>query len=100
MYSTLHYIFQRLSKCSNMITTCKFVVIIGIGYFILLSFRHSIDINYVFYIVHQMKVALGERGHKLSAAEDKTVGLVHTAQQLADIAHKVIQQFDSKIQKD
>ncbi|XP_051908175.1 syntaxin binding protein 6 (amisyn), like [Hippocampus zosterae] len=39
--------------------------------------------------VHQMKVALGERGHKLSAAEDKTVGLVHTAQQLADIAHKM-----------
>uniref|UniRef100_A0A3Q2Y0G3 Syntaxin binding protein 6 (amisyn), like n=1 Tax=Hippocampus comes TaxID=109280 RepID=A0A3Q2Y0G3_HIPCM len=50
--------------------------------------------------VHQMKVALGERGHKLSAAEDKTVGLVHTAQQLADIAHKVIKQpFHSKIQK-
>uniref|UniRef100_A0A3Q2XYU6 Syntaxin binding protein 6 (amisyn), like n=1 Tax=Hippocampus comes TaxID=109280 RepID=A0A3Q2XYU6_HIPCM len=62
------------------------------------SFMYPLFI--VFNIVHQMKVALGERGHKLSAAEDKTVGLVHTAQQLADIAHKVIKQpFHSKIQK-
>ncbi|XP_077407970.1 syntaxin binding protein 6 (amisyn), like [Vanacampus margaritifer] len=39
--------------------------------------------------VHQIKVALGERGDKLTVAEDKTLGLVHTAQQLADIAHKM-----------
>ncbi|XP_049612018.1 syntaxin binding protein 6 (amisyn), like [Syngnathus scovelli] len=39
--------------------------------------------------VNQLKVALRERGHKLTPAEDKTVGLVHTAQQLADIAHKM-----------
>ncbi|XP_061610828.1 syntaxin binding protein 6 (amisyn), like [Phyllopteryx taeniolatus] len=39
--------------------------------------------------VHQMKVALGEHGDRVTAAEDKTVGLVHTVQQLADIAHKI-----------
>ncbi|XP_057679604.1 syntaxin binding protein 6 (amisyn), like isoform X1 [Corythoichthys intestinalis] len=39
--------------------------------------------------VPQIKMSLGERGDKLTEAEDKTVGLVHTTKQLADIAHKI-----------
>ncbi|XP_033931299.1 syntaxin binding protein 6 (amisyn), like isoform X2 [Pseudochaenichthys georgianus] len=38
-------------------------------------------------VVHRMNVALGERGDKLSHAEDKTVELMHKAQQFADTAH-------------
>ncbi|XP_054617128.1 syntaxin binding protein 6 (amisyn), like isoform X2 [Dunckerocampus dactyliophorus] len=39
-------------------------------------------------VVHRMNVALGERGDRLTPAEDKTLGLVHAAHQLADNAHK------------
>ncbi|XP_061785821.1 syntaxin binding protein 6 (amisyn), like isoform X1 [Nerophis lumbriciformis] len=39
-------------------------------------------------IVHRMNVAVGERGDRLTTAEDKTLGLVHAAHQLADNAHK------------
>lgn len=34
-------------------------------------------------------MALGERGDRLTRAEDKTVELLHKAQQFADTAHKV-----------
>ncbi|XP_077567700.1 syntaxin binding protein 6 (amisyn), like [Stigmatopora nigra] len=37
----------------------------------------------------QLKMLLEERGDKQTKAEDKTVMLVHTTKQLADIAHKV-----------
>lgn len=40
-------------------------------------------------VVHRMNVALGERGDRLTRAEDKTVELMHRAQQFADTAHKV-----------
>ncbi|XP_061756405.1 syntaxin binding protein 6 (amisyn), like isoform X2 [Nerophis ophidion] len=39
-------------------------------------------------IVHRMNVAVGECGDRLTKAEDKTLGLVHAAHQLADNAHK------------
>ncbi|XP_020512377.1 syntaxin binding protein 6 (amisyn), like [Labrus bergylta] len=40
-------------------------------------------------VVQRMNVALGERGDRLSRAEDKTVDLMHRAQQFADTAHKL-----------
>lgn len=40
-------------------------------------------------VVHRLNVALGERGDRLTRAEDKTVELLHKAQQFADTAHKV-----------
>ncbi|RVE55885.1 hypothetical protein OJAV_G00230530 [Oryzias javanicus] len=40
-------------------------------------------------VVHRMTVALGERGGRLTRAEDRTVKLMHKAQQLADTAHKL-----------
>ncbi|GAA6218590.1 syntaxin-binding protein 6-like isoform X1 [Lates japonicus] len=40
-------------------------------------------------VVHRMNVALGERGDRLTRAEDKTVELMHKAQQFADTAHKL-----------
>lgn len=40
-------------------------------------------------VVQRMNVALGERGDRLTRAEDKTVELMHKAQQFADTAHKV-----------
>ncbi|XP_041660740.1 syntaxin binding protein 6 (amisyn), like [Cheilinus undulatus] len=40
-------------------------------------------------VVHRMNVALGERGERLSRAEDKTVDLMQRAQQFADTAHKL-----------
>lgn len=40
-------------------------------------------------VVHRMNVALGERGNRLTRAEDKTVELMHKTQQFADTAHKV-----------
>ncbi|KAM4632866.1 syntaxin binding protein 6 (amisyn), like [Polymixia lowei] len=40
-------------------------------------------------VVQRANLALGERGEKLSRAEDKTVELMHKAQQFADTAHKV-----------
>lgn len=41
-------------------------------------------------VVHRLNVALGERGDRLTRAEDKTVELLHKAQHFADSAHKVI----------
>ncbi|CAN9507585.1 unnamed protein product [Ophioblennius macclurei] len=38
-------------------------------------------------LVQTMNVSMGERGDRLSRAEDKTVELLHKAQQLADTAH-------------
>ncbi|KAI3364022.1 hypothetical protein L3Q82_010787 [Scortum barcoo] len=40
-------------------------------------------------VVRRVNVALGERGDRLTHAEDKTVELMHKAQQFADTAHKV-----------
>ncbi|KAM7367490.1 hypothetical protein PAMP_013782 [Pampus punctatissimus] len=40
-------------------------------------------------VVHRMNVTLGERGNRLTRAEDKTVELMYKAQQFADSAHKV-----------
>ncbi|XP_069561990.1 syntaxin binding protein 6 (amisyn), like [Brachyistius frenatus] len=40
-------------------------------------------------VVHRVNVALGERGERLTRAEDKTVELMHKAQQFADTAHKL-----------
>uniref|UniRef100_A0A665WK87 Syntaxin binding protein 6 (amisyn), like n=1 Tax=Echeneis naucrates TaxID=173247 RepID=A0A665WK87_ECHNA len=40
-------------------------------------------------VVQKMNMALGERGERLTRAEDKTIELMHTAQQFADTAHKV-----------
>nr|XP_046229975.1 syntaxin binding protein 6 (amisyn), like [Scatophagus argus] len=40
-------------------------------------------------VVKRMNVSLGERGDRLTRAEDKTVVLMHKAQQLADTAHKL-----------
>lgn len=40
-------------------------------------------------VVHRVNVALGERGDRLTHAEDKTVELLHRAQQFADTAHKL-----------
>lgn len=40
-------------------------------------------------VVQRMNVALGERGDRLSRAEDKTVDLMQRAQQFADTAHKL-----------
>uniref|UniRef100_A0A8C8DQR5 Syntaxin binding protein 6 (amisyn), like n=1 Tax=Oryzias sinensis TaxID=183150 RepID=A0A8C8DQR5_9TELE len=39
-------------------------------------------------VVQRMTVALGERGGRLTRAEDRTVRLMHKAQQIADTAHK------------
>ncbi|XP_061602670.1 syntaxin binding protein 6 (amisyn), like isoform X2 [Cololabis saira] len=44
-------------------------------------------------VVHRMNVALGERGHRLTQAEDSTVKLMHKAQQFADTAHKLMQKY-------
>uniref|UniRef100_A0A672ZCT6 Syntaxin binding protein 6 (amisyn), like n=1 Tax=Sphaeramia orbicularis TaxID=375764 RepID=A0A672ZCT6_9TELE len=44
--------------------------------------------NTVANVVQRMNVALGERGDRLTRAEDKTVELMHKAQQFADNAHK------------
>ncbi|KAF3702547.1 Syntaxin-binding protein 6 [Channa argus] len=40
-------------------------------------------------VVKRVHVALGERGERLTRAEDKTVERLHKAQQLADTAHKL-----------
>ncbi len=40
-------------------------------------------------VVQKLNVSLGERGDRLTRAEDKTVELLHRAQQFADTAHKV-----------
>lgn len=40
-------------------------------------------------VVHRVNVSLGERGDRLTRAEDKTVDLLHKAQQFADTAHKL-----------
>ncbi|XP_029351631.1 syntaxin binding protein 6 (amisyn), like [Echeneis naucrates] len=40
-------------------------------------------------VVQKMNMALGERGERLTRAEDKTIELMHTAQQFADTAHKL-----------
>ncbi|KAM3861424.1 syntaxin binding protein 6 (amisyn), like [Diretmus argenteus] len=40
-------------------------------------------------VVQRANLALGERGEKLTRAEDKTVELMHKAQQFADTAHKL-----------
>ncbi|XP_068433434.1 syntaxin binding protein 6 (amisyn), like isoform X1 [Clinocottus analis] len=40
-------------------------------------------------IVHRLNVALGQRGERLTRAEDTTVELMHKAQQFADTAHKI-----------
>ncbi|XP_029983926.1 syntaxin binding protein 6 (amisyn), like [Sphaeramia orbicularis] len=45
--------------------------------------------NTVANVVQRMNVALGERGDRLTRAEDKTVELMHKAQQFADNAHKL-----------
>uniref|UniRef100_A0A3P9KGI8 Exocyst complex component Sec3 PIP2-binding N-terminal domain-containing protein n=1 Tax=Oryzias latipes TaxID=8090 RepID=A0A3P9KGI8_ORYLA len=41
-------------------------------------------------VVQRMTVALGERGGRLTRAEDRTVRLMHKAQQIADTAHKQV----------
>lgn len=40
-------------------------------------------------VVQRMNVSLGERGDRLTRAEDRTVELMNKAQQFADTAHKV-----------
>ena len=40
-------------------------------------------------VVQRASQALQERGERLGRAEDKTVDLMHKAQQFADTAHKV-----------
>ncbi|XP_053301639.1 syntaxin-binding protein 6 [Pleuronectes platessa] len=40
-------------------------------------------------VVQRVNVALGERGDRLTRAEDKTVELMQKAQQFADTAHKL-----------
>uniref|UniRef100_A0A665WJ00 Syntaxin binding protein 6 (amisyn), like n=1 Tax=Echeneis naucrates TaxID=173247 RepID=A0A665WJ00_ECHNA len=40
-------------------------------------------------VFQKMNMALGERGERLTRAEDKTIELMHTAQQFADTAHKL-----------
>lgn len=40
-------------------------------------------------VVHRVNVSLGERGDRLTRAEDKTVELLHKTQQFADTTHKV-----------
>ncbi|XP_034018245.1 syntaxin binding protein 6 (amisyn), like [Thalassophryne amazonica] len=40
-------------------------------------------------VVHRINVAMGERGDRLTHAEDRTVELLHKAQQFADTAHKL-----------
>ncbi|XP_070782294.1 syntaxin binding protein 6 (amisyn), like [Enoplosus armatus] len=40
-------------------------------------------------VVHRVNVSLGERGDRLTRAEDKTLELMHKAQQFADTAHKL-----------
>ncbi|XP_030578213.1 syntaxin binding protein 6 (amisyn), like isoform X2 [Archocentrus centrarchus] len=40
-------------------------------------------------VVQRMTVTLGERGNRLTCAEDKTVELTHKVQQFADTAHKL-----------
>ncbi|XP_071334446.1 syntaxin binding protein 6 (amisyn), like [Trachinotus anak] len=40
-------------------------------------------------VVQRVNLALGERGDRLTRAEDKTVELMHKAQQFADTAHKL-----------
>ncbi|XP_035534743.1 syntaxin binding protein 6 (amisyn), like [Morone saxatilis] len=40
-------------------------------------------------VVQRVNVSLGERGDRLTRAEDKTVELLHKAQQFADTAHKL-----------
>ncbi|XP_075993362.1 syntaxin binding protein 6 (amisyn), like [Genypterus blacodes] len=40
-------------------------------------------------MVHRLNVSVGERGERLSRADDKTVELLHKAQQLADTTHKL-----------
>ncbi|KAM4522542.1 syntaxin binding protein 6 (amisyn), like [Odontesthes bonariensis] len=40
-------------------------------------------------IVQRINVTLGERGDRLTRAEDKTVKMMHKAQQFADTAHKL-----------
>ncbi|XP_056150200.1 syntaxin binding protein 6 (amisyn), like [Lampris incognitus] len=40
-------------------------------------------------VVQRANLALGERGEKLGRAEDRTVELMHKAQQFADTAHKL-----------
>lgn len=44
-------------------------------------------------VVQRMNVSLGERGDRLTRAEDKTVELMHKAHQFADTAHKVARQW-------
>lgn len=46
-------------------------------------------------VVQRVHVALGERGDRLTRAEDKTVELMHKAQQFADTAHKVTRNADA-----
>uniref|UniRef100_A0A3P9IU34 Syntaxin binding protein 6 (amisyn), like n=1 Tax=Oryzias latipes TaxID=8090 RepID=A0A3P9IU34_ORYLA len=41
-------------------------------------------------VVQRMTVALGERGGRLTRAEDRTMRLMHKAQQIADTAHKQV----------
>ncbi|XP_037305784.2 syntaxin binding protein 6 (amisyn), like isoform X2 [Pungitius pungitius] len=40
-------------------------------------------------VVHRVNVLVGQRGEGLTRAEDKTVKLMHKAQQFADIVHKM-----------
>lgn len=43
-------------------------------------------------VVQRMNVSLGERGDRLTRAEDKTVELMHKTHQFAETAHKVARQ--------
>ncbi|XP_032366188.1 syntaxin-binding protein 6 isoform X2 [Etheostoma spectabile] len=44
-------------------------------------------------VVQRVNVVLGERGDRLTRAEDKTVELMHKTQQFADSAHKLALKF-------
>lgn len=46
-------------------------------------------------VVQRVHVALGERGDRLTRAEDKTVELMHKAQQFADTAHKLALKYSN-----
>ncbi|XP_047430342.1 syntaxin binding protein 6 (amisyn), like isoform X2 [Mugil cephalus] len=51
--------------------------------------RHGVRERTVGNVVQKMSVTLGERGDRLTRAEDKTMELMHKAQQFADTAHKL-----------
>uniref|UniRef100_A0A3B4ZI73 Syntaxin-binding protein 6-like n=1 Tax=Stegastes partitus TaxID=144197 RepID=A0A3B4ZI73_9TELE len=51
--------------------------------------RHRVTGRTLGNVAQRVNVTLGERGDRLTHAEDKTVELMHKAQQFADTAHKL-----------